>query len=174
MYVSIYLSIDLLSVAVLINMQKLQKDVEIRQRRRAMLTVCLHKLCVKDSLANALRKVDKCVNIVPGGGVENRPREGPKWPLGVLRSALGRQVGPIWLPRPLESGIWAAPGCAWDAPGGSWAALGTSLGPPEALLEPPGTLLGSILASRGSLFGAFWTLFGEPMRNGENLEIRRP
>ena len=46
-----------------------------------MLTVCLHKLCVKDSFANALRKVEKCVNIIPGG-VENLPREGPKWPLG--------------------------------------------------------------------------------------------
>ena len=92
-----------------------------------MLTVCLHKLCAKDSLANAVRKVEKCVNIVPGG-VGNRPREGPKCALGRFRGALGRQVGPIWLSRPLESGIWAALGCAWDAPGGSWAVLGTSRG----------------------------------------------
>ena len=32
-----------------------------------MLTVCLHKLCAKGSFANAFRKVEKCVNIVPEG-----------------------------------------------------------------------------------------------------------
>ena len=127
-----------------------------------MLTVCLHKLCVKDRLANAVRKVEKCVNIVPGG-VENRPREGPKWPLGGLRRAgcskaeFGRLLGAL--------------GTLLVALGPLWGPPGALLGPPGALLEPPGTLLGSILASRGSLFGAFWFLC-EPMRNGENLEIR--
>ncbi len=115
-------------------MQKLHKDVEIRQRRRAMLTVCLHKLCVKDSLANAVRKVEKCVNIVPGG-VGNRPREGPKF-----RRALGRQVGPIWLSRPLGNLIWAALGCAWGAPGGS-ASRGAP-GAPGAPWAAPGVRLG--------------------------------
>ena len=138
-------------------MQKLHKDVEIRQRRRAMLTVCLHKLCVKDSLANAVRKVEKCVNIVPGG-VENRPREGPKWPLGGLRRALGRQVGPIWLSRPLESGIWAALGCAWDAPGGSWAALGTSRGAPGASWGAPGASWDAPGVHFGLPGVTFWSL----------------
>ena len=131
-----------------------------------MLTVCLHKLCVKDSLANAVRKVEKCVNIVPGG-VENRPREGPKFPLGGLRRALGRQVGPIWLPRPLESGIWAAPGCAWDAPGGSWAALGASRGAPGASWGAPGRSWGQFGPPGGHFLEPFGPLFGEPLRNCE-------
>ena len=136
-----------------------------------MLTVCLHKLCVKDSLANAVRKVETYVNIVPRG-VENRPREGPKWPLGGFRRALGRQVGPIWLSRPLGSRIWAALGCAWGAPGGSWAALGASRGAPGASWGAPGVHFG--------LPGlAFWSLLDlslvspRALRNSENLEIRR-
>ena len=141
-----------------------------------MLTVCLHKLCAKDSLANAVRKVDKCANIVPRG-VENHPREGPTLPFGGLRRALGRQVGPIWLPRPLESGIWAALGCAWDAPGGSWAALGTSRGAPGASWGAPGASWDAPGAHFGlpgvTYLEPFGPLFGEPMQNGENLEIRR-
>ena len=57
-----------------------------------MLAVCLHKLCPKGRFANAFRKVEKCVNISLRR-VENRPGEGPKWPPGGLRKALGRQVG---------------------------------------------------------------------------------
>ena len=60
-----------------------------------MLTVCLHKLSAKDIFANAARKVERCVNIGLRR-VKNRPGEGPKWPPGGLRRALGRQVGPIW------------------------------------------------------------------------------
>ena len=94
-----------------------------------MLTVCLHKLCAKDSFANAVRKVEKYANIVPRG-VEHRPREGPKWLLGGLRRALGLgALGTLLVPP------------------------GALLGPPGALLEP------SILVSRGSFFGALWTSF---------------
>ena len=130
-----------------------------------MLTVCLHKLCVKDSLANAVRKVEKCVNIVPGG-VENRPREGPKWLLGGLRRALGRQVGHVAAKAARKRNL----GGSWVRLGRSWWLLGRSVDLPGRL-EPPGTLLGSILASRGSHLGAFWHLFMAPLGNHENLDF---
>ena len=118
-----------------------------------MLTVCLHKLCAKDSLANAVRKVEKCVNIAPRG-VENRPREGPKWAPGGLRTALGRQVGPIW------------------PQGRSEAEFGRLLGALGALLGPPGAW-GPFWPPGGHFLVPFHPLFGEPLRNCENLEIRR-
>ena len=90
-------------------------------------------------------------------GVENRPREGPKWPLGGLRRALGRQVGPIWLSR-LESGIWAALGCAWDAPDGSLAALGTSRGAPGASWGAPGASWDAPGVHFGLPVVTFWSL----------------
>ena len=106
-----------------------------------MLTVCLHKHCAKDSFANAVRKVEKCVNLAPRR-VENRPGEGPKWPPGSPRRAFGCQVRPIWPSRPLGNLIWAALGRAWGAPGGSWAALGASWAALRASWGAPGVHFG--------------------------------
>ena len=56
-----------------------------------MLSVCLHKLCPKDSFANAFRKVEKCANIVPKR-VNNRPGRVQNDLLEASGGALGRQV----------------------------------------------------------------------------------
>ena len=135
-----------------------------------MLTVCLHKLCAKDSLANAVRKVEKCGNIAPRG-VEHRLREGPKCPPGGLRRALGRQVGPIWLSRPLGNLIWAALGCAWDAPGGSWAALGTSRGAPGASWGAPGASWDAPGVHFGLPGVTFWSLLDLFLRFVDSMAL---
>ena len=53
------------------------------------------------------------------------------------------------------------------------AALGPLRGPSGALLGHLGALLEAIFASRKTMFKLFRSLCGEPLRNYENLRIRR-
>ena len=83
-----------------------------------MLTVCLHKLSAKDSFANAVRKVEKCVNIVPW--------RGGKSPQGGSNMASWRPPEGSWAP----SGPHLAVGGSWVRLGRSWRLLGRSRGLP--------------------------------------------
>ena len=77
-----------------------------------MLTVCLHKLCPQDRLANGFRKVETYAKNAPRR-VEHRLREALKWPPGSLRRAFaGRQAAKA-ARKPTLSGSWALLGHFW-------------------------------------------------------------
>ena len=100
-----------------------------------MLTVCLHKLCPKDSFANAFRKVEHVQKLSLG-----ERKTAPGWFQSGLLEALGRQLD-------------------GRSEGGSWAALGASRGAPGALLGPPLFLVSPCEIAKTSKFVDSTALF---------------
>ena len=112
-----------------------------------MLGVGLRKLCPQDSFGYAFREKKTVRKSTPGGC-----KTGPPGSQNGLRTALLRQLGPTWPPRPLGSRLWAALGALL-------AARGAVLKPLGPLLGRPGPLLGALGGGFGTSQGLIWTIW---------------
>ena len=94
-----------------------------------MLGVGLRQLCLQDSFGYAFREKKIIRKSTPGGC-----KTGPPGVQNGLRTALLRQLGPTWPPRPLGSRLWAALGALLGRLWRSWSRLGSLLGRAGPLL----------------------------------------